>query len=73
MYIHVYEKLVYILPLLFFVEKSGNAGDAFLDELTLRGFKVADLMKHLQDEKFSSFLQIIRLDLGKLMLLWSKI
>lgn len=56
-----------------FVEKSDNAGDAFLDELTLRGFKVADLMKHLQDEKFSSFLQIIRLDLGKLMLLLSKI
>eukprot|EP00105_Crassostrea_gigas_P043311 XP_019927459.1 PREDICTED: uncharacterized protein LOC109620152 isoform X3 [Crassostrea gigas] len=47
------------------IEKSGNAGDAFLDELTLRGFKVADLMKHLQDEKFSSFLQIIRLDLGE--------
>lgn len=66
--------MVYILPLLFFVEESEKpAGDAFLDELAIPGFKVADLMKHLQDEKFSSLLQIIRLDLGKLMLLWSKI
>lgn len=63
----------YILPFSYFVEKSHNAGDAFLDELIHRGFKVADLIEHLQDEKFSNFLQIIRLDLGKLMVLWSKI
>lgn len=49
---------------MYFAEKSENAGDAFLDELTYRGFRVVDLMKHLQGEKFSNFLEIIRLDLG---------
>lgn len=46
MYIYVYEKLVYILLLLFFVEKFGNVGDVFFDEFIFRGFKVVDLMKY---------------------------
>lgn len=47
------------------IEKSGNAGNAFLGELVNRGYRVADLIKLLEGEKFSNFLQVIRIDLGE--------
>lgn len=37
------------------LKKSENAGDAFLDELKHRGFRVVDLMKHHKGKSFQIF------------------
>lgn len=43
---------------MYFAEKSENAGDAFLDELKHRGFRVVDLMKHHKGKSFQIFCRL---------------